>query len=342
MKKKFLISLITLISITACIGLNNKLLEEQYNVSKDTNTTDNIQIVDKTESKTVIDIKKDDKVNLGPVIKVKLSYSPNSKIINKGDISYINGKPYHGKIYVSKGNVINEVPLEQYLYSVISSEVSYKFPEEALKTQAVISRTYALFSLKIPRSTEYNLYDDYRSQVYSGISKEQKQTTKAVDDTRGEIITYKDHNPILAMFFSSIGANTLNSKDVFGRDYPYLRSVSDTTINVKWSKKIRLSTFYAKLGIKKAYHIKQRGYNVYVGNKVFNTNKLRNIFGASYIRSNNFTVSVKGSYVIFSGYGYGHGVGLSQFGAKNMADKGFKYKDIIKHYYRGVSIWKKY
>lgn len=259
------------------------------------------------------------------MIKVKLNYN-NPAIVKKGNIYYVNGRPYRGKVYRNGNDVINEVDLENYLYSVVSAEMPIYFGEEALKSQSVAARTYAIHSIKNNNKKGFDLYDSQLSQVYKGISNEKEAIISAVNATKGEIITYSGE-PILAVYHSSSGDRTKSSKEVFGRHYPYLKSVEDFSSSKTWSYKISKSTLEKRLGLP---------YSKIVN---LSTNKIRRALSTKYIRSTNFSMKEVGDSVHIYGKGYGHGVGLSQWGAKYLGQsKNYSYKEILKHYYVGTKI----
>jgi SpoIID/LytB domain protein len=138
------------------------------------------------------------------------------------------GREYRSNLRVgvvkAKLQIVNAVPLEAYLQGVVPGEMPVSWPLEALKAQAVAARTYAIANLVKGRS--YDLYADWRSQMYYGVTSETALTTKAVRDTRGRVLLY-DHKPITALYSSSSGGRTASALDVYGADVPYLVPVDD-------------------------------------------------------------------------------------------------------------------
>ena len=241
--------------------------------------------------------------------------------------------------------------LENYVIGVVAGEMSVSFPYEALKAQAVASRTYAV------RGANGNKNFDYTKlkQNYISVDKMKKMWGKSFDEnykkisqcvnaTRGEILEY-NNEPILAVFCSTSNGETENCKDVWGQDLQYLTSVESTgdkyspyyngtvTVSAKTVKSIFGSENIA---------IKERtsaGYvaTVSIGGKEFSGEKIRTTF---HLKSCDFTITRNGSDIVFKTKGYGHGVGMSQYGAVYMANNGTKYIDILSHYYKNTNIKK--
>lgn len=282
----------------------------------------------------------------------------------------VKGNTYRGdiKIIPSSWNsgvtVVNDVALEDYVYGVVPYEVPYAWKPDALRAQAVAARTYAVYNKGRFASSGFDLTDDTRSQVYHGVNGEQASTNQAVDDTRGEIITYEG-KPIDALFSANGGGYTENSENVWGNFVPYLRGVPEEehpVIDKPWTVNIPITSLQSTLGIGKLkniklshlkkgpMHVADRGISGRVlkivftgtgGTRTVTGNRFQQLFG---LNSTLFDLNVKGKNVIVTGYGWGHGLGLTQWGAEAMAEKhgGDKdyYKEILKHYYTGVSIEK--
>lgn len=146
----------------------------------------------------------------------------------KGGMLTIGDKGYRGELRVAKAakrlQLVNVVPLESYLLGVVPGEMPKDWPLEALKAQAVAARTYAIANLV--KGKPFDLYSDWRSQVYYGIASEAPGTTRAVRETRGEILTFAGA-PAQALYFSSSGGRTRSAVDVYGNETPYLVGVED-------------------------------------------------------------------------------------------------------------------
>lgn len=261
--------------------------------------------------------------------------------------------------------LVNVVPIEDYLRGVVPREVIPSWHTEAIKAQAVAARTYAAFHKGGYESSGYDVTDDTRSQVYGGISAETPATDRAIQETEGEILTYQG-KPIDAVFHSSSGGYTENSENVWGTSIPYLRGVKEVQNGTPWTKTIPLTVFaknlygegklktiqLSHLNIGKAHHSADRGISGRVksvklggnkGNKTVTGSQIQKQYGLS---STLFDIAVKGKNVIITGYGAGHGLGLSQWGAEAFAEK-YKnkkgcYKDILAHYFTGAKLEKEY
>jgi stage II sporulation protein D len=272
-----------------------------------------------------------------------------------GSYLTFNGKRYRG-IFQIKNNglfmLINVVDLEEYLYGVIPNEVPSNWPIEALKAQAVASRTYAVYMLNKKSSLEYDLFATIMSQVYGGISKENTFTNNAVRQTCGEILTF-NNMPALAMFHSNSGGVSAGINEVWEIELPYLINHEDSYSNnqppFKWISGIpetkikeKLNTF--GLNFKEIIDIipveKSKSQRISTlkiigeNNEIFlNGNSFRLMVSPYLIKSTIFQIENKGKNFILSGNGFGHGVGMSQWGAFKMGQSGYNYKEILKFYY---------
>lgn len=265
------------------------------------------------------------------------------------------------KVKREKTGEILELYFEDYIVGVLSGEMPAKFEEEALKAQAVAARSYALKQMEKKESREYDVVDSVSNQVYlddnnlkekwgGDYTKNLNKIKKVVLETRGEYIAY--HGDVIeAFFFSTSAGKTENSEEVFSSARPYLKSVDSS-----WDKEVSpvfqvenelsLSDFYTKLGL--TY---QEKLNLEV-TKQTSTGRVKKIkingteMDASKIReklnlkSTFFHITQVGTNVHIKTLGYGHGVGMSQYGAQGMAKAGYNYQEIIKHYYQGVEIKK--
>ena len=258
-------------------------------------------------------------------------------------------------------NKIETVSIEDYVIGVISGEMPVSFELEALKAQAICARTYVLRKIKTNKNKEYDVVDTISNQVY--LDKEQlqknwktkfddnyKKITDIVTATKGEYMTYNGE-VIETFFFSTSNGKTENSEDVFVKALPYLRSVDsswDTEISPVYStlKEISLSDFYTKLNLKYNKNLKYEIIEkndtgsiakIKINGKEFKGTEIRSLLG---LRSTYFEMEQIGSNVVFKNKGNGHGVGMSQYGANGMAKEGYKYDEILKHYYTGIEISK--
>jgi stage II sporulation protein D len=272
---------------------------------------------------------------------------------NEGDI-LMNGTHYTGNIEVWKGEkslyIVNELPLENYVESVVASEVGTNWELEALKVQAVISRTYAVYRKIASANARYDLTSSVLHQVYKG-NNPSIQIAYAVRETEGEILTYEG-KPIEALYHSTSGGRTENAEEVFGRSYPYLKSVEsncELSPYAVWERKIPKEEIEKALGLKGIQGITIHSYTATgrakelliqkeLGQTVMKATEFRKLLGWSRLPSTNFTLRGNGSGITFEGKGYGHGVGLCQWSALQMARDGKTYKEILSFFYPGTEI----
>ena len=273
----------------------------------------------------------------------------------------LNDKKYRGAFAIvladKKLMVINKIPLDEYLYGVLPSEVSPKWHKELLKAQAVAARSFAVYYRLNSKHTEYDLDSSVLSQVYKGMNIENENTNAAIDETSGEVVAY-DGNVIQAFFHANSGGKTASSEEVWGGKLDYLKSVNDPYCNegthYKWNLKLQASAvadalYKNRINTGEIYDIKlisrtESGrvflLKIYGSNGTFEIKgkDLRRYIGVDKLRSTNFSVKISEEGVFFEGYGWGHGVGFSQDGARGMAEKGRGYKEILKHYYSNCEV----
>lgn len=270
--------------------------------------------------------------------------------------AFIGKRAYRGELEVRALNasltVVDELPLEEYLYGVVPSEAIPSWGLDALKAQAVAARTYAVSHLGQFASLGYDLKATVVSQAYGGAGVEKPSTTRAVDETEGQILTYHGQ-PIEAYYSDSAGGYTEACADVWGHAVPYLQAVPDfdqQSPRYVWQYQVpaaKLTSAIArlKIGDLRDITITERSYSGRVkqarlvgslGSTLVTGEKLRFAFG---LRSTFFNVghAPDGSF-LFAGRGWGHGVGMSQWGAKGMADMGYTYDQILAHYYPETSL----
>lgn len=279
----------------------------------------------------------------------------------------VNGAPYRGYITLLKKNgltVINNIQVEDYLYGVVPKEMPSNWPAEALCAQSVAARTFALKNRKRHSEEGFDLCNTSHCQVYEGMSAEMRTTTEAVNNTRGEVLFYKGAI-IDALFHTDSGGMTESSENVWGSSVPYLRAVTETQMQTQpWNRSISMASFVQKIEadgkilgtlreirlspliIGKGSEDRTPSGRVrsmeFIGSKgcvILSGNDLRSMFS---LPSTLFHVRYGNSEIIFNGYGSGHGLGLSQWGAKTLADQRKNYKDILFHYYTGVTLEKLY
>lgn len=271
------------------------------------------------------------------------------------------------RVYMTEEKRIERVPLETYVRGVVAAEMPIGFELEALKAQAIAARTYMIRRIVQGNDSGVpvegaDVTDTIEHQVYVSVADlakkwpkaEQKTNMKklndAVAETRGKIITYKG-DPIEATFFSTSNGYTENSEDYWNQEIPYLRSVAspwDEAISPRYKETVELplKEFYKKLGVAKKSSAKSairivektagnRISKIVIGGATFTGREVREKLG---LASSQFTWNIKGSSIWITTYGYGHGVGMSQWGANGMAQSGASAEEILAHYYSSVQV----
>jgi len=274
------------------------------------------------------------------------------------------------RLYHSKTGEIEELPIDEYLYGVVSSEMPASYDIEALKAQAVVARTYTIYQIKNSKGKHDNadicdnfaccqawLSKDDRMAKWSEDERETnwKKIVNAVDSTQGKIITYNGE-VIDAFFHSNSGGITETASNVWGgQNFPYLKSVEtsgeDGYSEYNSEVEITKQDFVNKIKEKhqetiidfdeidciKILEFTESGRvkTIKIGNIQIAGTELRSLFG---LKSTNFNFEIKDNSVVFFVKGYGHGVGMSQTGANSLAKQGSTYEDIIKHFYNNVEI----
>ena len=274
----------------------------------------------------------------------------------------IDGKRFQGRIEVVKSGrnrllLINDMDLERYLVGLINHEISSAWPPEAVKAQAVAARTYAYFQKEKKLKELYDLESSVLDQVYGGIGLEDERAASAVRATAGEVLTYQG-KIIKAVFHSCCGGRTEDSEAVWGEMMPYLRSVSDPYCTESpryyWRYKISIAEMSRRLGLgtitsitlrdrTRSGRVRELEFGFDSGQKrKYSGEEMRRLLGYDNLKSTNFRVESTVDEIKISGSGSGHGVGMCQWGAKGMADKGFSYRQILSHFYSGAVIERKY
>lgn len=334
---------------------------------------------------------------------------------NKGRFLIVNQQRYRGwiQIKLTTGQngltVIEHLPIEQYVYGVIAKEISTEWPMEAVKAQAVAARNYGLYNVNKHKNDGYDVCPTVHCQVYGGVGVENRRGNQAVDETRGQVVTYQ-RKIIPAYFHASSGGHTENSEYVWGSPAPYLKGVPDFDHdhkNFSWEKRINVKnltdilnsqgyTVGSLKGIRlsplkqpsasfdrsPSGRVKTMEFIGSAGTAKVDGNKLRSMLGlsstlfditlsssvspskdilkkkelqpgknrkAAAVKAAPVLHTVKDSWrdeVIVTGFGQGHGVGLSQWGAKALAEKaGNKrnyYREILTYYYQNGKVEKLY
>lgn len=265
------------------------------------------------------------------------------------------------RVYREKNGVVDNVMLEEYVVSVVAAEMPVSFDMEALKAQAVASRTYVLRKILDNCDRDYDVVDTVSDQVYLdddtlGSNWGDKYITyinkvrTAVNETSMEYLDYKGE-VINAMYFSTSNGYTEDYGIIFGKDIPYLVSVEsvwDSDVSGVFNDSVSMSLldFYTKLGLSydKNLQIKNviRSNTGRVVSLNINDNILegKTLYQKLGLRSYDFNIEIVSDNVIINTKGYGHGVGMSQYGAYGMALSGYSYDKILSHYYTGTDLKK--
>lgn len=257
-------------------------------------------------------------------------------------------------------NTVTNINLEDYIIGVVSSEMPSSFEFEALKAQAVAARSYAINKKQMRTGLDYDLIIGVSDQAYSTNEQLLKRwniaffsnylkVRDAVLATKGEVLTYEG-NVINAFYFSMSNGYTENSSLVFSEQLPYLESVeskwdNNSLGNFEYEKTISKQEFCNNLEIKcdniEITNVEKsdtgRVLWITINDKTFKGTEVRTKLG---LRSTDFTIELKDNEVSITTKGFGHGVGMSQYGANGMAKEGNNYKEILAHYYKNTEISK--
>jgi stage II sporulation protein D len=250
---------------------------------------------------------------------------------------------------------VNKISLEDYVASVTGSEMNFDHLE-ALKTQSVIARTYALWNMASPVHPRYHLTDHTMSQVYLGELIQKPIYRTAAEATSGTFITWSN-KLILATYSSTCGGATSSNQWVWsGKALPYLQTVDDNDAcsashHFNWNYTLSTAEFnyFLKRNFKSSVQqfdinksVNGRVVELKTGNKIISANKFRLAFIKQYgprsLKSTLFTVEKSKESVIFIGHGMGHGVGLCQWGALGLAKSGWTHDTILRFYYQGITL----
>lgn len=363
-----------------------------------------IQIIDGTTGKLMLLINSEEKIKVMPKEA-------------KGKVSSLEykGKKYRGDMVVqslpeSNITLINELSFDQYLYSVVPSEMPASWHMEALKAQAVAARNYALVTMGKHNAHGFDLCSTEHCQAYNGLAQEKESSTEAVNATKGKVITYNGAL-ISAFFHSSSGGHTEDSENVWGTKTDYIRGVEDKfclgSPYDNWTVELNRAEIKEKLaenGIdlgeirdirilecSKYGRVTKLEIKGSKGTRVFEKEKIRTVLGTRMLKSiwydlktdadifvrgsmigssepgrtsNMHVVSASGKTIVkgiknkisvkgmnsakaynvipdkytFDGKGFGHGLGMSQYGAKGMAEAGYNYEKILEHYYQNSRV----
>jgi len=253
--------------------------------------------------------------------------------------------------------VINRVDIEEYVKGVVPAEVSSTWHPEMLKAQAVAARTYALYQQMLSATREYDVAATVQDQVYRGKQGVDAGILRAVDETRGLVVTYQDA-PIYAAFSSTAAGLTEDAMTVWSKEYPYLKGVECPfdlmSPYYQWKSSFKIDALEQNL--------RQQGFSVGTiatmtplslsrggrvatlrilhsgGELILRGEELRKAVGYTIIPSTQFAIESIGQEVVLSGFGAGHAVGMCQWGAKELAELGYPFSTILRYYYPGTEL----
>ncbi|MDE0406129.1 MAG: SpoIID/LytB domain-containing protein [Nitrospira sp.] len=253
--------------------------------------------------------------------------------------------------------IVNVVDLEEYVAGVVSSEVNPGWHEELLRTQAVAARTYVLYKKLESAARPFDVYASVQDQVYTGRQKVNRAVLDAVNRTRGQVLTYEGR-PIFAVYSSTTAGPTEDAVNVWAKDLPYLKGVAcpfdRKSPSYEWRATIPFDVVETRLkeegypigwlatltpyGMTTAGRVKDVRVLHSRGELIITGQEFRRILGYAKVRSTRFSIERIDRHVVFAGNGAGHGVGLCQWGAKEMAELGYPYQSILRYYYPGTEI----
>ncbi len=264
--------------------------------------------------------------------------------------------PISGLVHLVRRNggflVINQVDMEEYVKGVVPAEVNSAWHPEMLKAQAVAARTYALYQQMLSATRDYDVVASVQDQVYRGKNGVDGPIHRAVDETRGLVLTYQGA-PIYAAFSSTAAGLTEDAVNVWSKEYPYLKGVEcpfdlaspyyqwtasfkrETLEQTLRQQGLAIGTLSAMVAVSTS-----RGGRVASlrlvhseGELVLRGEDLRKAVGYTVVPSTQFTIDSVGEHIVLSGYGAGHAVGMCQWGAKELAELGYPFSTILRYYY---------
>ncbi len=287
-----------------------------------------------------------------------------------------NGKHLEGDLLITRlpqrrsCQVINRLPLEDYLATLLAKEMNAKWPLEALKAQAVAARSYAFHKMRKGKARRqrlfYDLINSEQDQVSGSFLDKTAKTMKATEQTYGEILVSLENEIVPIFFHARCGGRTVLPQHVWEKPVVGYESVECPSCHEdktnKWSYKATLASLNRQMSqlfnrkgkpigkpLTSSYPLGDtldrsllRFYDGEQNMRLFSKAQLRNFFGVRRLRSSRFRVQQKGAAITFKGKGHGHGVGLCQVGAMRLAQQGWSYQEILKHYYPNFKIIQAY
>ncbi len=276
----------------------------------------------------------------------------------KGAFIYINNRIYRGKINLIRKDkehflIVNELGVEEYVRGILCNEIAPWWPMDALKAQSIIARTYALYQKQFPKDKDFDVTDDIYSQVYTGKTSERWRTNRAVMLTRGKVLTFAG-KVFPAYYHATCGGRTEDARELWNVDLTPLKGVTcgfcSGSPHYHWQQRIPLIAIHSKL-IEKGYLCPEEIQSIEIiarnnshrvsrvlikgldKNLEITAKDFRQALNPNVIRSTNFTLQVEDGSLHIEGLGWGHGVGLCQWGMYYMAKEGHSDEQILYHYF---------
>ncbi|HLC40487.1 MAG TPA: SpoIID/LytB domain-containing protein [Methylomirabilota bacterium] len=273
----------------------------------------------------------------------------------------IGGREYRGSFEIwRQGNtlvLVNELPFEEYLVGALRGEVPEKWPMEVLRAQAIVTRTYAAYHRQLNHAKPYHVVATTAHQLFLGRVDPSSPHWSAVRDTAGAVLTWSGRL-FPSFYHAESGGRTEQPQAVFSGWLPSLPGIRDefsgSGPHVKWSMELRLDSLRDLLkknglvtGSITGIEVAERSPSLRVaklailhtgGQTLVSGNDFRRMVGYETLKSTLFGVAVDGEVARFEGRGYGHGVGFSQWGAKEMAERGYTVRQILEYYYPGTQL----
>lgn len=335
---------------------NNIEVKEKENTNNNSITNTNISNKVNTNTETKKDNTNTEAKKENTITTSDTAIKNDTPKVNNTETKKETHEEIDNNIYVtvnrSNGNIVN-LELEEYLIGVVSGEMPASFNIEALKAQAIVARTYALKRISqnkvLTDTTSTQVYkdnDELKNIWKNDFNKYYEKVKNAVMSTKGMVLMY-NNNYIDAVYHSTSNGMTEDAIYVWGYSVPYLKSVeSKTDVNVSSYKKEvtftleKLSKLLNTTITKDTTFILERNSSGRVSNVKVNDLEIkgttfRTLLG---LRSTDFVIELNEETAKITTYGYGHGVGMSQYGANGMANKGYTFRDILNHYYQNTFI----
>jgi len=294
-------------------------------------------------------------------VEIDGQWAPGFRLTSDSPIR-INGREYPAAVEVVRNGegltVVNELRLEEYLVGVLRAETSERWPSETLRAQAIVARTYAAYHRALNGTKPYHVVASTTHQMYIGRVPASSPIWDAVRDTAGQVLLWEGEL-FPAFYHSASGGYTEDPRTVFAaRNMPALKAIRDefstASPHFYWSLDLRLADLSEILrrngfdvGGVTAIDVHERTASLRVsiltvrgtrGSARLRGNDFRRMIGYETIKSTLFAVALDGAVAHFSGRGYGHGVGMSQWGAKGMAEQGYTAQKILEYYYPGTTL----